>query len=505
MADTSALLLTAKSERLLLDTYKIKLADFDQLEEAILPGTEDPNSVAVLKLFHPAKLEEFTPRTVYGDGNCLYRAISLALYGSQDHHLQLRLLTALEICLHSDYYQQDPIGDNRIVTGSFTDVMKDVCKIGAWADFMHITAVSAVVGLPFKSYYPPMAYSDFTSEPLTRMVVGREVKTSASPACTIMWTQLTKPKLSRDFQANHFVPIFHKPPTDIPLCIDIDESADEVTSDIDLPVDTDPGSLEECEASLAESALSDNSSLEESTTPENREPLPGACHLQGFFMDCVASFKTLTGSESSQCIVPNGLKENVFFIVDNSNNVERRGGGKRSLFVDDCGVWGKGSTKKHSYWFQNGSLSYVEQKTGVYVKSVKNQRVPLDPQPPNDEILIMHRFYVTLKRQPTYKKRISWIEQFPAGVQPEQPHLAIYEYIGNFPDTPSIHSNMKNASTEYVRTQPAVIEQARKKLKTEAPRAVYEHMVLDGSPSAPRDLRQVQNIKYKLTRADQLT
>ena len=37
--------------------------------------------------------------------------------------------------------------------------------------------------------------------------------------------------------------------------------------------------------------------------------------------------------------IPNGSKDNVFFIIHNSENLNRRCQGRRSAFDDDCGVW----------------------------------------------------------------------------------------------------------------------------------------------------------------------
>ena len=40
-----------------------------------------------------------------------------------------------------------------------------------------------------------------------------------------------------------------------------------------------------------------------------------------------------------------GVKENIAFLLDNKDNTECRANGKRSHFVDDCGVWAKPSSK----------------------------------------------------------------------------------------------------------------------------------------------------------------
>ena len=48
--------------------------------------------------------------------------------------------------------------------------------------------------------------------------------------------------------------------------------------------------------------------------------------------------------------IPLGPKKNVFVLVDNSANVDKRNKNIQSHFTDDCGAWdsGKGSTKKSS-------------------------------------------------------------------------------------------------------------------------------------------------------------
>ena len=116
-----------------------------------------------MKMMQPAKLELFSPRCSSADGNCLYTAVSLALFGDQSHHLHLRLLTALEMLLNKVYYDingrsyEDKIQDNRIVNGTYNELIELVCKKGGFSEILHIYALSAVIGLPLKTYYPPTA------------------------------------------------------------------------------------------------------------------------------------------------------------------------------------------------------------------------------------------------------------------------------------------------------------------------------------------------------------
>lgn len=45
-----------------------------------------------------------TPVRVYGDGNCLFRAMSLLLCGSQDLHVELRARAVCDMVLWKDFY-----------------------------------------------------------------------------------------------------------------------------------------------------------------------------------------------------------------------------------------------------------------------------------------------------------------------------------------------------------------------------------------------------------------
>ena len=47
------------------------------------------------------------PCEVYGDGNCLFRAISIALWENEYNHKELRIRTALEMAAHEDCYYSD--------------------------------------------------------------------------------------------------------------------------------------------------------------------------------------------------------------------------------------------------------------------------------------------------------------------------------------------------------------------------------------------------------------
>lgn len=103
--------------------------------------------------------------------------------------------------------------------------------------------------------------------------------------------------------------------------------------------------------------------------------------------------------------LPKGIKENVYFVVDNGENISRRNCREKSVFPDDCGAWSESSsTNKHHYIYEHGLPVYTELKNTLFTKYSGGQKLPINPQPKMDDILILKRYYTTLKMAPDYKK-----------------------------------------------------------------------------------------------------
>ena len=49
-------------------------------------------------------LMRYLPLEIISDGNCMFHSVSHGLYGSEDQHLLIRLLTSLEIVGHQKFY-----------------------------------------------------------------------------------------------------------------------------------------------------------------------------------------------------------------------------------------------------------------------------------------------------------------------------------------------------------------------------------------------------------------
>lgn len=215
-----------QGERLLLQTYNIKLPECRTFP--MPPGKQDAAATGVLRMFQPVLLADYIPLSVSGDGNCLYRALSRGLFGHEEHHMHIRLLTAMEIAEHRDYYDtydpayQDLIKDDRLIHDPYQDLLQSASKPGEYSEMMMLYAASAALSVGVQSYCPPALNAEFLADPLTKKIFGRGVRTTTAPAVTIMWTTTFVPKCVKEFRPNHFV-VLHKKQT--PIIIDLTEPA----------------------------------------------------------------------------------------------------------------------------------------------------------------------------------------------------------------------------------------------------------------------------------------
>ena len=174
---------------------------------SVTSGQVDETATAVLKLLKPGLLDSYVPLSVFGDGNCMYRALSRAVYGTEKHHLLLRLFTGLEVANHDELYDRDQpgladlIGDRRINSPSYQDMLTVVLKPGQSQELVHMFAASAVLQKPIVSHHP--SSSDHFAA-WTRRVVGRGVKDMPTDL-RLLWSSTKVPKSAATFTANHFV------------------------------------------------------------------------------------------------------------------------------------------------------------------------------------------------------------------------------------------------------------------------------------------------------------
>ena len=397
-------------------------------------------------------------------------------------------MTVLELVDNRAFYDCDHrkhvdlICDNRIVCGSFEQILKDAVTINAYSGMSHIYALSAALRKPIRSYYPPQLNAEFVSEPYTRKVVGRGVKSSEPPLATIMWTQM---RFSGQFSPNHFVPLLskikHCVEESIVVCEDVscvseselmsdvrtDESAEnsacasncisetvcetgcetgceidcEQSCEIDCETDCESACETACEPVYENGSESECETESKFVLNKSVHDLANGCIDNSFLgvSDLLDHLQNHTFEESHKQI-PSGVKNNLFFVIQNSQNSNSRSQGHKSSFSDDCGIWNSnsGSTPK-TLFIQTGPGDYknVFLKNGLncFPKKVKGKREfhPIDPQPEN--VIELSRYYTTLKKDSNYKKRVSWVSKGGN-------NIAVVEYLGVFPGL-APHGNSK--------------------------------------------------------------
>ena len=120
---------------------------------------EDEVAAALLAAKDVTTFQRFSPRLVRGDGNCLYRAISLALYGTEESFACVRFKAAVQMIENRRYYDNETsdfiIHDSRILTPAYKEILPSVLTDGSYAELIHIFAISAAYQIPLQSYCVP--------------------------------------------------------------------------------------------------------------------------------------------------------------------------------------------------------------------------------------------------------------------------------------------------------------------------------------------------------------
>ena len=86
------------------------------------------------------------------------------------------------------------------------------------------------------------------------------------------------------------------------------------------------------------------------------------------------------------------------------------------------------------------------------------------PQPKDESICIMRRYYSTLKRDNSFKKRTTWFEKMPQH-DSSKLNIAIVEYLGKFPKEGSSHGNRKTSNCDYVRSTKCTRDIIKERIK----------------------------------------
>ena len=87
--------------------------------------------------------------------------MSRGLFGDEDSHELIRLLTAIEMIDYRHHYDTsdtnycDNVQDARLFHDSYDELLMSVTKPGGFSEMMVLFAASAVLGVSIHSYCPP--------------------------------------------------------------------------------------------------------------------------------------------------------------------------------------------------------------------------------------------------------------------------------------------------------------------------------------------------------------
>lgn len=101
---------------------------------------------------HKLSLKGWKIKEVAGDGNCLFRALSDQLYGSDEFHTVLREWCMNYLVVEKDYFSQYIIGG----ADAFNEYVEHKRQNAVWGDDIEIQAFSEIYGIPIEIY----AYDD---------------------------------------------------------------------------------------------------------------------------------------------------------------------------------------------------------------------------------------------------------------------------------------------------------------------------------------------------------
>ena len=141
------------------------------------------------------------------DGSCLFHAISIALNGSEEFSIKLRLNTLIYLIKHFDQLSAltDPAS---LCSPSIMDTILMCRDKDGFSSHWTLVAVSNIISRPIDVLYPPIGYLNYYSKILTRLYYLHNL--SKREPIYIMWTTLNINPPSGRWDLNHFCPLLSR-------------------------------------------------------------------------------------------------------------------------------------------------------------------------------------------------------------------------------------------------------------------------------------------------------
>jgi len=387
-----------------------------------------------------------------------------------------------------------------------------------------IHALSSVISHPIKSVYPVVNGSVDGYIGILNTIFKPRVQKSRKELA-VMWSHEKNGASDNcNWIPNHFVPLICKeqvfsnvtfididdeeefPPLSPKANVSVEVNSDTDSTVPDIQVDDTTSEMSSPKSTnitadlpnesgqtddIFESSNLDITNLSDNVQHPYQNPTENS--LSGTFLSVDKLFNIALNQAPCGLAIPRGIKENVYFVLDDKENRERRLNKKQSEYPDDCGAYdSKKNSTKTNYYVRNASnyLSFVEKMNGSFCKEVKKSYVVMDPQPDPSTIVTVKRKYSCLGRDNNYKKkRVTWFE-----CDPEIP-VAIVEYIGVYTKN-TVHGNSTKLSAPYVRTTTAQKNIIRNGIESKKPSREIRRQANAADPDSALGPKVVHDAKH---------
>lgn len=207
----------------------------------IAPTKQFPVDNVAATLYPDDAPKELQPVVCTGDGNCLFRAFSMVLFGDEDHHTELRIRSICELAKNEKQYLDNryllsltgasdvvekllPGSVHVISKNPSTSYRKEVLrsvKSKTFANMWHIFSLANVLGCTVLSVYPDVQNSG-TNRALMNIRIKPTTPTSSHQPVSVMWSHCSDTR-RKGWGPNHFVPLLPDAQQKAPFSLERDE------------------------------------------------------------------------------------------------------------------------------------------------------------------------------------------------------------------------------------------------------------------------------------------
>jgi len=145
------------------------------------------------------------PVSVTGNGNCLFNALSVYLYGNEKFAAEIKVKTCIEMATNASFYiKQHSASMIPVISPSFKEATTDCALDGKHSSTWTLQAASTVIKRNIQSVYPVV--NDPTDQYISILNTCFKPRANKSQGdVTIMWTHTSNK--SSHWTPNHFVPL----------------------------------------------------------------------------------------------------------------------------------------------------------------------------------------------------------------------------------------------------------------------------------------------------------